>query len=55
MAKSEVKSVFITYTAEKLVISLIQVELPRVNKKKNKKITEKLVKGVNRNITIEYN
>lgn len=54
MAKSEGKSVFITHTAEKLVMSLIQVELPRINKKKDRKMTDKLAKGVNRNITIEY-
>lgn len=55
MATSEGKSVFITHTAEKLVMSLIQVERPRIDKKKDRKITDKLAKGVNRNITMEYN
>lgn len=36
----------------KLLMSLTQEELLQVNKKKTKKITEKLAKGVNRYITV---
>lgn len=48
MTNSEVKSVFTIRVAEALAASLMQLELPRINEKKNRNITEKPAKDTHR-------